>query len=317
MTLSFKTEARHGYSVKFSPYFPQRLACVTCQYYGIAGCGTLFILDQTPEGLAVVRTYDWNDGLFDLTWAENNENVVVTAAGDGSVLVWDTAQLKGPIRAFKEHTKEVNSVDWSLTRNENLVLSGSWDHTIKLWDLQNSQSLNTFSGHEYIVYNVAWSPHIPGCFVSASGDCTLRLWDARGGQFPTTVIPAHDGEILTCDWCKYDQNLLFSGSVDGLIRGWDLRDTTKPVCELKGHQYAVRRIRTSPFVKTMLASCSYDFTVRIWDFSRPEALEVVSHHTEFVYGLDFNIHVPGQLADCGWDEFLRVYYPACSTPVIC
>ena len=54
----------------------------------------MFILDQTPPGLVVVRTYDWNDGLFDVTWADNNEHVVVTASGDGSVLVWDTAQLK-------------------------------------------------------------------------------------------------------------------------------------------------------------------------------------------------------------------------------
>jgi peroxin-7 len=43
-------------------------------------------------GLIPHTIYDWNDGLFDVTWAENNENVLVTASGDGGVVVWDTSQ---------------------------------------------------------------------------------------------------------------------------------------------------------------------------------------------------------------------------------
>ena len=37
---------------------------------------------------------DWNDGLFDITWAENNENVLITGAGDGHVVVWDINQRR-------------------------------------------------------------------------------------------------------------------------------------------------------------------------------------------------------------------------------
>ena len=38
-------------------------------------------------------------------------------------------------------------------------------------------------------------------------------------------------------------------------------------------------------------------------------LEVVEHHSEFVTGLNFNLHLPGQLADCSWDESVKVYAP--------
>lgn len=41
------------------------------------------------------------------------------------------------------------------------------------------------------------------------GDQTLRLWDVRKPDFPINVIPAHNAEILTCDWSKYDQVKLF------------------------------------------------------------------------------------------------------------
>ncbi|KAB0407283.1 hypothetical protein E2I00_000138, partial [Balaenoptera physalus] len=113
--------------------------------------------------------FDWNDGLFDVTWSENNEHILVTCSGDGSLQLWDTARAAGPLQVYKEHTQEVYSVDWSQTRCEQLVVSGSWDQTIKLWDPTVGKSLCTFRGHESVIYSTIWSPHIPGCFASASG----------------------------------------------------------------------------------------------------------------------------------------------------
>lgn len=308
MALTFRTKDRHGYSVKFSPYLSTRFACSTSQYYGIAGRGTLFILDITPNGIEPVRIYEWNDGLFDVTWAENNENVAIAGAGDGSLLLFDVKNPKGPLRAYKEHTKEVNSVDWSQTRDENLLVSGSWDKLIKIWSIESPQSLCTYTGHEGIVYTVMWSPHVSGCFASASGDGTLRIWDRRTA-YPQTVIPAHPTEVLTCDWNKYDKNVIYTGSVDCSVKGWDIRNPRQCLCEMTGHRFAVRRIRTSPFNANTIVSCSYDFTVRTWDVRQPHAMEIIEHHSEFAYGLDFNLHIPGQIVDCGWDELIHVHKP--------
>jgi len=52
------------------------------------------------------------------------------------------------------------------------------------------------------------------------------------------------------------------------------------------------------------------FLCRIWDFKvSPDPVETVKHHSEFVYGLDFNNHVAGQIADCGWDSLVHVFSP--------
>ncbi|MGH0179891.1 UNVERIFIED_CONTAM: hypothetical protein FKN15_008544 [Acipenser sinensis] len=115
---TFRVPGRHGYAVEMSPYLTSRLACATSQYYGIA-VGFFF-------------SFDWNDGLFDVTWSENNEHVLVTASGDGSLQIWDTNNPMGPLQVFKEHTQEVYSVDWSQTRAEQLIVSGSWDSTAKV-----------------------------------------------------------------------------------------------------------------------------------------------------------------------------------------
>ncbi|XP_054849867.1 peroxisomal biogenesis factor 7 [Eublepharis macularius] len=310
MAAAFRLPGRHGYAVEFSPYLPGRLACAASQYYGIAGCGTLVVLEQSDTGIHLFRSFDWNDGLFDLTWSENNEHVLVTCSGDGSLQIWDTIQPTGPLQVYKEHTQEVYSVDWSQTRGEQLIVSGSWDQTAKLWDPTVGQSICTFKGHEGVIYSTIWSPHIPGCFASASGDQTLRIWDAKAPRLPV-VIPAHQAEILSCDWCKYDQNLLVTGAVDCSLKGWDLRNIRQPVFSLFGHTYAVRRVKFSPFCATVLLSCSYDFTVRIWDFSKLDPLlETVEHHTEFTCGLDLSLHHPGQVADCAWDETVKIYSPS-------
>ncbi|XP_039873490.1 peroxisomal biogenesis factor 7 isoform X2 [Simochromis diagramma] len=307
----FRSPARHGYAVEVSPYIPSRVACAASQYYGIAGCGTLLVLDQTETGLTLVRSWEWSDGLFDVAWSEANEHILVAGGGDGSLQLWDTANHSAPLRVAKEHTQEVYAVDWSQTRGESLIVSGSWDQTVKVWDPALSPSLTTLRGHEGVIYSTIWSPHIPGCFASASGDGTLRIWDVKGAAC-RLAIPAHKAEILSCDWCKYDQNVVATGSVDCTVCVWDLRNIRQPVNQLLGHTYAIRRLKFSPFDKTVLASCSYDFTVRFWDYSRQQPLlDTVEHHSEFVCGLDFNLHIPNQVVDCSWDETVKVYTPAC------
>ncbi|KAK5879603.1 hypothetical protein CesoFtcFv8_022704, partial [Champsocephalus esox] len=173
----FRCAGRHGYAVEVSPFFPHRVACAAAQHYGIAGCGTLLVLDQTETGVTLVRSWQWGDGLFDVSWSEVNEHLLVAGGGDGSLQLWDSANPSAPLRAAKEHTQEVYSVDWSQTRGENLIVSGSWDQTAKVWDPSLSQSVSTLRGHEGVIYSTVWSPHIPGCFASASGDGTLRIWD--------------------------------------------------------------------------------------------------------------------------------------------
>ncbi|XP_057679519.1 peroxisomal biogenesis factor 7 [Corythoichthys intestinalis] len=311
-TKVYRCRALHGYAVKASPFLPRRLACAASQHYGIAGSGSLLVLEDAPDGVHLVRRWEWSDGVFDLSWSEIDENVLVAAGGDGTLQLWDMRRPDAaPLRVNKEHTQEVYSVDWSQTRGEDAIVSGSWDRTAKVWDPFLGRSLCTLVGHQGVIYSTVWSPHIPACFASTSGDGTLRVWDTKAGAC-RSVVPAHRAEVLSCDWCKYDQNILATGSVDGTVCVWDLRNPRQPVNQLRGHAYAVRRVKFSPFSSDILASCSYDLTVRFWERKRNlPLLETVTHHSEFVCGLDFNLHVPGQVLDCSWDETVKIYTPSC------
>lgn len=303
----YATTNRHGYSVRYSPFNPTIFACATAQNYGIQGRGTLFILDYVPgTPIRLVKAFEWPYGLYDVTWSELEEDVVIGAGADGNIIFIALNRANVPRLILKGHTKEVYSIDWSQTRQEQLLLSGSWDHLVKVWDPEAGNLLSTFTGHTNKVYAVAWSPRIPGLFSSVAGDGSLCLWNLQQPA-PLAAIPAHSCEILCCDWSKYDQHILATGGIDNLIRGWDLRNAARPLFELRGHGYAVRKVKFSPHSASVLASASYDFSTRLWDWKEStEALLILKNHKEFTYGLDFNLHVQNQIADCSWDQTICI-----------
>ncbi|KAJ8026601.1 Peroxisomal targeting signal 2 receptor [Holothuria leucospilota] len=312
--IAFRSPARHGYSVEYSPYAPNRLAVASSQNYGIAGAGTLYVVQVTRSGATLIKNFEWSNGLFDVTWAENNENVLLSVSGDGTIQLWNLMKEGSePVMVFKEHTKEVYGIDWSQTRDQHLVLSASWDKTVKLWDPQRTTSMATYAAHNQIVYSAIWSPLVPGCFASAAGDGVCRIWDIRRPQAPRLAVTA-GAEVVSCDWCKYDKNILVAGAVDGKIYGWDLRNVNMPafILEQNGHTHAVRRVKCSPHHHSIIGSCSYDFTTRFWDFAgQPTPIETIQHHTEFVCGIDFNLHIQAEVADCAWDEKTIIFRPKC------
>lgn len=137
-------------------------------------------------------------------WSEENENIVVSVSGDGSIQLWnvntDSESGSSPLSLlpqmiYKEHKKEIYSIDWSRTRREQFVLTASWDCTIKLWDPNRTNSLSTYAGHSPIIYNAMFSPHIPNTFASVGGDGYLKIWNLFGFDQPIASIKAHDGEV--------------------------------------------------------------------------------------------------------------------------
>ena len=93
-----------------------------------------------------------------------------------------------------------------LFRSGRHVISGSYDNTLRLWDVTSGQCLRTFEGHTESVLSCHFSPdgrHV----ISGSSDNTLRLWDVTSGQCLqishasrlgdfATVRPFPDGDEL-------------------------------------------------------------------------------------------------------------------------
>jgi WD repeat and SOF domain-containing protein 1 len=88
--------------------------------------------------------------------------------------------LKTPSMVYSDHVAAVLSVDYSPTGKE--VVSGSYDKTIRLWDINESKSKNIYSTkrmqHVFAVQYSGDSKYI----CSGSDDANLRMWKAVPNQ---------------------------------------------------------------------------------------------------------------------------------------
>jgi WD40 repeat protein len=67
------------------------------------------------------------------------------------------------------------------------LFSGSWDKTIKVWDLEAGKETLTLRGHTAGINSLALSGDGKRLF-SGSGDTTIKVWDLEAE--PATPRPA-------------------------------------------------------------------------------------------------------------------------------
>jgi WD40 repeat protein len=100
------------------------------------------------------------------------------------------------------------------------IASGSFDDTIKLWDVASGRLLHTFQGHSNYVESVAFS--LDGArLASASWDGTIKLWDAASGALLATLF-ACEGKGV-----GFTPDGLFFGDADPRAAFAIVRDSTK------------------------------------------------------------------------------------------
>jgi len=297
-----------GYSCEFSPFHGNLLAVGTAQYYGIVGNGRLHVFDINGPGGAMMPVCEWltKDGVYDTAWCEDNEHLLATAMGDGTLKIFDWTQPAGPIMSLEEHTAEVYGVDWNLNQ-KNLISSAAWDQTVKVWDVVKGIPIKTFLAHRQIAYAAIWSPARPVCLASVAGDAMLHIHDLNVGDIPVQSIQAHQHEILTVDWNKYNEFMVVTGSVDKTLRVFDLRNPGGPLQVLHGHQLAVRRVKMHPHCEHQMVSSSYDMSVNVWDLNVGQMVNHFDHHTEFVCGVDLSLFEENMIATAAWDRMVCVW----------
>ncbi|MCA2689081.1 MAG: hypothetical protein IM467_09265, partial [Microcystis sp. M137S2] len=98
------------------------------------------------------------------------------------------------------------------------LVSGSWDNTIKLWNVETGQEIRTLKGHDSVVSSVNFSPD--GKTLVSSADKTIKLWDVETGQEIRT-LKGHDDSVYSVNFSS-DGKTLVSGSEDNTIKLWNV-----------------------------------------------------------------------------------------------
>uniref|UniRef100_A0A672ZTY3 Kinesin family member 21A n=1 Tax=Sphaeramia orbicularis TaxID=375764 RepID=A0A672ZTY3_9TELE len=194
--------------------------------------------------------------------ALNPNGTVLYAAAGTSVRVWDlrrfasTGKLTGHLGPVMCLT-----VDRSGT-NQDLVITGSKDHYVKLFDVTEA-SLGTISpSHNFE------PPHYDGIeslvihgdiFFSGSRDNGIKKWDLDRKDLLQQVPNAHRDWVCALGVVPGSPALL-SGCRGGVLKLWHT-DTLGTLGELKGHESPINSISTN---SSHLFTASDDRTVKIW-----------------------------------------------------
>ena len=134
--------------------------------------------------------------------------------------IWDIA--KGRFQhVFDGHQQEVYSLDFS--RDGRLIISGSGDHTIRIWDLYDrSSKVLTLSYNEdprqFGVTSVTISPD--GILVAAGFGSIVHIWDVASGTL-LERLQSHTDTIQSVVF-TFDGKGLVSGSLDKSVKYWDI-----------------------------------------------------------------------------------------------
>lgn len=100
---------------------------------------------------------------------------------DKTIIVWQLTREEDtygyPKRILHGHNHFVSDV--VISSDGQFALSSSWDHTLRLWDLNTGLTTRRFVGHTSDVLSVSFSADNRQ-IVSGSRDRTIKLWNTLG-----------------------------------------------------------------------------------------------------------------------------------------
>ena len=176
------------------------------------------------------------------------------------------------IATLEGHTEEVTSVAFS--PDGTLLASGSWDDTVKLWDVSTERRIATFSGGiDLGVFSMAFSPDGKILAIAAY---RLSLWDVATERRIATL--GHEAVVSYTVSFSPDGKTLAVGTWVDTIELWDVA-TERRTATLEGHRSWVNAVSFSPD-GTLLASGSGDGTVKLWDVATRQRIATLGHGAE-------------------------------------
>ncbi|CAH0515651.1 unnamed protein product [Peronospora belbahrii] len=219
---------------------------------------------QTPTSQSNAPANEADDAYVRAVCFSPDCTKLVAGMPQNTIRVWDIASNEeGP--AMTGHESEIYSLDYV----NDLIVSGSGDRKVRLWDARNGQCKKIFGnesgGPSDGVTSVALSPD-GRLLAAASLDKVVRIWETETAQL-LDRLEGHSDSVYSIAFSPDGKNVI-SGSLDRNIMLWDVcaqgRTTTRPRMLFQGHKDFVLSVAYTPDGRWLMSG-SKDRSVVFWD----------------------------------------------------
>ncbi|KOS22110.1 Cell division control protein 4 [Escovopsis weberi] len=163
------------------------------------------------------------------------------------------------IRALTGHTHSVRAI----SAYGDILVSGSYDSTVRVWRISTGDTLHVLSGHAQKVYSVVLDPARNRC-ISGSMDSMVKIWDLATGSCLFTL----EGHSLLVGLLDLRDDKLVSAAADSTLRIWD-PETGKCRNTLMAHTGAITCFQHDGR-KVISGS---EKTVKMWDVRTGQCIQ--------------------------------------------
>jgi len=224
-----------GYGLSWSPYHEGRL--LSGSEDGLICWWDVQTTAPRNSSLQPLETCKGHGGAVeDVAWSVHSEGFFGSVGDDKALMLWDVKDSAKPSqRVSNAHSAEVTCLAFSPFA-DTLLLTGSADNTIKMWDTRNlSSALHEYDSHTEGVTAIQWSTKCPEVFMSSGADKRILVWNnsrigdniskeaARDG--PPELLFCHAGHLSRVSdvcWDPNDPWMCASVAEDNMLHVWSM-----------------------------------------------------------------------------------------------
>ncbi|XP_054111863.1 F-box/WD repeat-containing protein 10 isoform X3 [Callithrix jacchus] len=201
---------------------------------------------------------------------------LIAVSSNRKIHLLDIIQVKAIPIEFRGHAGSVRAL--FLCEEENFLLSGSYDLSIRYWDLRSGACTRIFSGHQG---TITCMDLCKNRLVSGARDCQVKVWDVDTGKCLKTF--RHKDPILAT---RINDTYIVSACERGVVKVWHIA-MGQLVKTLSGHEGAVKCLF---FDQWHLLSGSADGLVMAWSMAgKYERCLMAFKHPRMVVNTESNV----------------------------
>ncbi|NXT82897.1 CORO7 protein, partial [Zapornia atra] len=181
--------------------------------------GQIAILELSKPGRlpdTAMPTIQNGTAVADLSWDPFDPRRLAVAGEDAKIRLWRIPEgglqetLREPEAILQGHTEKIYSIRFHPLASD-LLVSSSYDMTVRIWDLSLGRETLCLRGHTDQIFSLAWSPDGKK-LATVSKDGQLRLYEPRRSPLPQQEGPGPEGSRgARLVWVCSGNYLLVSG----------------------------------------------------------------------------------------------------------